>query len=239
MSQENKHRLKNDRSHGFTLVELMVVLGIFGLLLSVILANYAGLRGARNLKIAQSELVSNLRKIQSYTLSSRALNSTQAVQYYILKFDSATPDRYTIQALYNVSSAPQLATNIETIMLPQEIRLSAASPFQIDRPPIGGSADNYDTPPFAASCLLVAYKLPFGRIIFNNGCNPNNPASDPYSLVDTDDYSKIKNFVADTPSNSYTASDNTILTFTLTTTDGKLSKTVTVNGITGAVTFSP
>lgn len=234
---------------GFTLIELMVVLVIFVLIAGVILANYAGLRTARNLKIAQNELVSNLRKIASYTLSSRAINGTQAVQYYLLKLDAQVPDKYTIEAIYDVTSSPKLAANVETINLPQGIKFSAVAPFVIDRPdpniefpntiPPTGSKDvtaaNGNTTP----CALVAYKLPFGNIIVNSGSDtlyPSNTGCTFNNFVN-DDYAKIKNFVANSPTN--TAVKNSVLIITLSSADGQLTKTVTVNGLTGSITFSP
>lgn len=229
----------SNKNDGFTLIELMVVLSIFAVLLGAMFVNLAGLRGARNLKIAQSELVSNIRKIQSYTLSSRAINGTIPAQFYLLKLDAAVPDRYTIQALYDVTSTPKLYTNIETIMLPQGIKIASTTssfPFIIDRPPIGGTADSYDSPPAPANCVLIAYKLPYGNNIFANGCSPSNPSTNPYVLTDSDDYVRLKNFAANSPTNS--VSNNSILTVTLSTTDNKLSRTVIINGINGTVTFS-
>jgi prepilin-type N-terminal cleavage/methylation domain-containing protein len=119
---------------GFTVVELMVVLVIFATITGIVLANYAGLRTARNLKIAQNELVTNLRKISSYTLSSRAINGSQAVQFYLLKLDTQAPGKYTIEAIYDVTTSPKLAAEIETIYLPQGIQFSSIAPFVIDRP---------------------------------------------------------------------------------------------------------
>ncbi len=231
---------------GFTLIELMVVLVIFVLIAGVVLANYTGLRTERNLKIAQNELVSNLRKIASYTLSSRALNGNQAVQYYLLKLDTTTPDRYTIEAIYNVSTSPQLATNVETVYLPQGVRFAQTTPFIIDRPdpniqyPSAPSELRDVTSANASSCALIAYKLPFGTIILNSGAIPTPTSLNvgcAFNNFNNDDYAKIKNFVANSPTSS--AVNNSIMVITLTSVDGSLTKTVTVNGLTGAITFSP
>lgn len=233
-----------DFKQGFSLIELMVVLAMFGIILGLIMVNFSSLRNARNLKIAQNELVSNLRKVQSYTLSSRALNATQPVQFYLLKFDTATPDRYTVQAMYNLSSSPQLNQNVETIMLPQGVRFSTSTPFIIDRPNLQYPNDPTDSGDVTLSngnittCALVAFKLPFGNVIVNSGTDVINSANNGcrFNNFSNDDYTKLKDFVVNTSTN--TASNNSIITITLISQDGKLKQTVTLNGITGAVTFS-
>ncbi|MBL8029793.1 MAG: type II secretion system protein [Candidatus Doudnabacteria bacterium] len=230
---------------GFTLIELMVVLSIFLVILGVLLANLAGLRTARNLKIAQNELVSNIRKVQSYSLSSRALNGTQAVQYYLLKFDTTTPDRYFIQAIYDASTSPKLVTNVETIFLPQSVRLASSSAILIDKPPLqfpsppSDSTDIKQENNNTSPCALLAFRLPFAKIIINGGKDLlySNNTGCTFASFTNDDYAKIKNFVANSSSN--TAVANSIFTITLASTDGKLSKTVSINGLTGAIVFSP
>ena len=227
----------------------MVVLVIFATITGIVLANYAGLRTARNLKIAQNELVTNLRKISSYTLSSRAINGSQAVQFYLLKLDTQAPGKYTIEAIYDVTTSPKLAAEIETIYLPQGIQFSSIAPFVIDRPdpnidfpntiPPTGSLDVSALNGNISSCALVAYKLPFGNIIVNSGRDNLNTSNTgcTFNNFSNDDYVKIKNFVANSPTN--TAVNNSVLIITLSSTDGTLTKTVTVNGLTGAITFSP
>ncbi len=235
----------SESRRGFTLIELLVVLTIFLIILGVMLANFAGLRTARNLKIAQNELVSNIRKVQSYTLSSRALNGIKSVQYYLMKFDSATPDRYFIQAIYDASTSPKLVSNVETIFLPQNIRLASSTAVLIDRPPLqfpSAASDTTDIKPEnnnTSSCTLLAFRLPFAKVIINGGkdiiFSNNNGCT--FASFSNDDYSKIKNFVANSSSN--TAVSDSVLTITLASIDGKLSKTVSINGLTGAIVFSP
>ena len=225
-----KLQAKTDKAHqGFTLIELMVVLTIFGVLIGILLVNLAGQRLPRNIKIAQNELVTNLRKLQSYTLSSRAIFGNQPAQFYVMKLDLAQPEQYTVQAIYDVSTAPKLADNLEVIHLPQGIRLAASNAFQIDRPPIGGSPDSYDSPPTTINnCLLVAFKLPFGKVISNNGCSQTSP---PFQIGD--DYGKIKDFEINSVFN--TASENSSIAIQLTDEAGTLAKTVTINGILGVI----
>jgi prepilin-type N-terminal cleavage/methylation domain-containing protein len=231
---------------GFTLIELMVVVAIMVLLVSSLVINLAGQRAPRDLKIAQSQLVSNIRLAQSYTLSSRLLPSGQNAQFYLLKFDLQNPTQYTIQAVYNASVSPQL-TDVQTIQLPANIRLAAISPIAIDRFPATDAydpsypptdANRYLQKPGANGCALIAFAMPFAKVIFNGGCTQTNWDQN------SDDYAKIVNFQANTPCVTVgsptpcTASTDSIMTITLTDSANSLSKTVTVNAITGGISFN-
>lgn len=227
---------------GFTLIELMVVVTIMVLLVSVLVINLAGQRAPRDIRIAQNQLVSNIRLAQSYILASRLLPSGQSAQFYLVKLDLSKPTQYTIQAVYNVSTSPQLA-DVQTIRFPANIQLAATSPVFIDRSlasdvydPI--AANRYLQTPAAGGCALIAFAAPFGKVIFNGACN--QAAWDPSN----DDYEKIVNFQANTPCLSAgspplcTASTDSIMTITLTDKANTISKTVTVNAITGGVSFN-
>lgn len=252
-SSEKLARLREKRLkyNGFTLIELLVVVSIMVILTSAMVINLNGQRAARDVKIAQNELVSNLRKIQSYTLSARLSAGGQYVQYYFIKFDLNKPNQYTLQALYNASSAPALQ-DIETIYLPKNIRLSAGSnncsgsgiqsAFCLSRPVNPATQ-------IPNSCALAAFAAPFGRVFLNDGCTPT--ASNPYQIDKTnqsDDYSKFLNFVSNTaclssPPSPYSPSvcslsTDSSMTITLTSADNKVSKTVTINGITGSIIFN-
>ena len=56
---------------GFTLIELLVVISIMGILATLMIVNFAGQRVSRSLLLAKNETVTNIRKVQSYTLSSK------------------------------------------------------------------------------------------------------------------------------------------------------------------------
>jgi prepilin-type N-terminal cleavage/methylation domain-containing protein len=243
------HTKSKKNAAGFTLIELMVVIAIMVILASAMVINLAGQRAARDVKIAQNQLVSNLRKIQSYTLSSRILSAGTPAQYYIMKFDTAKPNQYTIQAMYNVNSSPQYVQDVETVLLPNNIILAAVNtsvnpgvyPVSISRAN-APTIQNYTQT--GLSCALVAFAAPFGKVFINDGCAPTSFTS-PYSVTSTDDYEKILNFVSNTNCSGVygqpfgcTVSTDSIMTITLTDTEKTVSKTVTVNGVTGAVIFN-
>lgn len=232
-------KLATTSNFGFTLVELMVVVSIMVILTSVLVINLAGQRQGRDIRIAQTQLVSNLRQAQSFTLSSRTLPNGQTVQYYLIKFDLNKPTQYTLQALSNVSSSPQLQ-DIQTISLPPNIQLSATNPVSISRSLNPTTQTVHSSPP----CALVSFAAPFGKIIFNDGCS----ASSPLQLSD-DYYAKIINFQANVACDGFngnppnpaicSASTDSLMTITLSAKDPSIPvKTVTINGITGAVTFN-
>lgn len=242
---------QNELDRGFTLIELMAVVVIMGIMLSVIVINLTGQRETRDIKIAENLLVSNIRMAQSYTLSARALPNGQEAQFYAIKFDLSKPTQYTIEAIYNVNSSSQLQ-DIQTVQLPNNIQFAAVNPpvypISIDRSP---SSDSYPAGPSPYlqtvgnnGCALIAFAAPFGKVIFNGGCSPANPSGMPYAIQSADDYQKIidfrNNIACDSTGNpaACTASTDSIMSITLTNSSRTISKTITVNAITGTVSFN-
>jgi prepilin-type N-terminal cleavage/methylation domain-containing protein len=236
--------LKN--SNGFTLIELMVVVTVMMVLATVFIVNIAGQRANRDIKIAQNELVSNIRKTQSYVLSSRLLPNGQIAQYYILKFDLSDPTTYKIQALYDTSFAPKLI-DVETIKLPPNIQIATTSASNLA---INVKRSlNPTLQPIYTNCAIVSFAAPYAKVVFNDGCNPINSSLSPVNLNFTHDYYlKVINFQNNiacdvnngNPANPpvCTASTDSIMTITLTDKNKKIFKSVSINGITGAVTFN-
>jgi len=235
---------------GFTLIELMAVVAIMAIMATLLVINLAGQRAPRDVKIAQNQLVSYIREAQSYTLSDRVLPNGQAVQFYILKFDLSKPTQYTLEAIYNVSTSPQLV-DIQTVSLPANIQIAAISssayPIVIDRSPTndtyytsGGTQTLSQTIAPGTGCALIAFAAPFGKPIFSGGCSTDNNVWEP----NNNDYEKIVNFETSVICASYnnpppcTASSDSIMTITLSDSGKTISKTVMVNAVTGAVTFN-
>jgi len=222
---------------GFTLIELIVVISIMVLLAASLILNLNSQRSKRNVTLAENELVAHLREAQSYTLSARLLPTGQTPQYYILKFDQAHPTQYTLQAIYNVNSSPQLM-DISTINMPNGIRLASGTPISITQRLASPSSQSV---PGSSDCALVIFAAPFGKTFFNTGCSPTSFTS-PHTVVSGEDYQKILNFVANiscpTDPSECTLSTGSVMTITLSDNTDSVEKTVTINGITGAVTFN-
>lgn len=159
---------------GFTIIELLVVLSIMGIFLTLILANYAGTRGKRDLKIAQVELATNIRKVQSYALASRNTD-VGAVKYYFLRFQENNPGQYLIFAIQNDT---ETITLVETVNLPQGITISSIDYTQ----PIGGSAEK-------TTCVEVAFALPFNKMYADPECTIDLLAQ---GTTDPDDYANAQ-----------------------------------------------
>jgi prepilin-type N-terminal cleavage/methylation domain-containing protein len=157
---------------GFTLTELLVVLAIMGVFFGLILANYAGMRGKRDIKIAQNELTTNIRKVQSYALSSRD-TSIGPVKLYVLKFDTTRPFQYLIEA---VQTDYSLTTPLETVNLPRGVTIQSVALQQ----PLGGSETK---PP----CVQVAYALPFNKMYADPECVIEFTVRDLGTIGDYDD----------------------------------------------------
>ncbi len=246
---KHKNNFENRKKHsvlvflpGFTLIELMVVVSIMVILTTVLTINLVGQRAPRDLRIAENQLVSNIRQMQSNVLSSRNLDTGETVQYYLLKFDLSKPTQYTLQAVYNADISSPVLRDVQTVNFPGNMRLASSSPIVIDRSATGIANE---TP---ATCALVAFSAPFGKVLFNsNGCAlVNNPSGNPPStlidtnLADNDDYGNIFNFITNCSgvSTICRVSSDSIMSIKLTDVSNTISKTITINGITGAVSFN-
>jgi len=215
---KTKSQQSSIKNLGFTLIELIVVLAIMAIVLGIVIIDFSRQRTERDMKIAQNELVTNIRKVQSYSLFSRNVGQLEPAQFYILKFSASTPDRYFIQAITDASSSPKL-NFMETVMLPKNIVFASSNAFMIDRPlPIS------DPPP--SSCALLAFKSPFGKAYVNDGCVQN-------SFLTGDDYKKIIEHISNI--NSQTVSTDTDLLITLAFKNGGTGKKVIVKGVVGLV----
>ncbi len=230
------------RQKAFTLIELLVVISIMVVLVGALTLNLASQRTARDIRLAQNQLITDIRKAQAYTLSARILPSGQSAQYYILKFDLSNPTQYSIQAISDAGSQPQFQ-DVEIMTLPPNIEVGALIPsdnaISVSRP-----FNNPTTQVIFTNCALAAFAAPFGKIILNDGCNPVNSSFSPANLLpSTDYYDKIINFQSNVICNSVnppnppscTASTDSIMVITLVDKLKTISRKVLINAITGLV----
>ncbi len=197
------------KQKGFTLIELIVVIALMAVIATLFLANYNGLRGPRNLKLAQNQMTTNIRKIQSYTLSARnvTVGGTVAAKYYVVQA-SANSNQYTIQTIdtnYVLNSAQ------ETVSLPNGISISS---IQYVTP------DNVTN---TASSIQVAYAAPYAKVLTYT---PTDCSSSSF-LTALQDAACVLNL-----------SDRKTI-FTLRDSVSATTKTVTIYGISGKVEAGP
>ena len=83
---------------GFTIIELMVTMGIVGILASIMLANYPELNGRLTLDLLAHDVALSVRQAQQFALGVRQQNVTGLKPFptYGIHFDTAFPTNYFI-----------------------------------------------------------------------------------------------------------------------------------------------
>ena len=154
---------------GFTLIELMTVIGIMIAISLMVVISFNRQRVNRNVVIAQNEMVTNIRKVQSYVLSSRNIPGAGAAKFYVMTF-TGNSRTYTVHAV----DANDVYTSqpLETITLPDDIFISELMSN-------GSGQQKLD-------CMQVAFAAPFGQmyIDFSEDCTSSivNRLKDPVQL---------------------------------------------------------
>lgn len=142
-----------DNSQGFTVVELLVVFLIIVLLSSVIIVNWNNQTPRRSLTISQNEVTTNIRRVQSYAVSSRNINATVSAKFYYLKFQKN-------QGVYSLDGSdgavnPVYYSDLEKYNLPSGIVVSDIALTSTN----GGSN-------LSPNCLLLAVSVIYGKSYF-------------------------------------------------------------------------
>jgi prepilin-type N-terminal cleavage/methylation domain-containing protein len=118
---------------GFTIVELLVALGIFVIITAMVVANFRAGSRSDELRIAAETLVSNLRKAQNMSLAGQLINGNSPPGGYGVYFKLSDTDRYIIFADLNgdlgYTAGEALADG--TIILPRDIRILNIQPTAV------------------------------------------------------------------------------------------------------------
>lgn len=134
--------------HGFTLLELLTVIAVMGVLASVFMVNFNAQRVPRDLNIARNETITNIRKVQSYTLSSRDTLG-MANKFYVITFMDGESS-YKIGSI-GINPTDKLFTYKiqEVVTLPGKVRQSINGP----------------------DCAQVIFAAPFGKMYTDTNLN--------------------------------------------------------------------
>ena len=119
--------MKSLKQKGFTLIELLVTMSIMVILISVVLANFSGTRGRRNVGLAKDNMASYIRKMQSYSLSSKNINGAASVAYgvhFTSIGSSSASTSYDLVGYNNTDGARQV---LQTAYLPSNTYIKSVS----------------------------------------------------------------------------------------------------------------
>jgi len=200
------------KQKGFTLIELIVVISIMSTMAAILIVNFNGQRSVRNLRIGQNEMVTNIRKSQSYILSSRD-TVTGGVQisakYYVLLLNTNSSQYF----LQSIDDNYVLNPAVETLTLPQNIIISG---IQYTNP--GG-------PAVSVTQSQLVFSAPYGKLFINTN-NDSCPGSASLEAVVKDNGCMLN--LADRR-----------VTVTLQDRTSGVTKTVSIYGVSGKVEAGP
>lgn len=80
---------------GFTLIELIIVIGIIVALATIVMLNYGGQSDSLRLKLSMQETVNDLRRVQNFSISTKMAGSNVPRGGYGVRFDK-TANSYVI-----------------------------------------------------------------------------------------------------------------------------------------------
>lgn len=143
---------------GFTVVELLVVFLIIVLLSSVIIINWNRQTPKRNLTIANNELATNVKKVQSYAVSTRNISPTIPAKFYILRLIVGSSS-YSVNA---IDDDYVYHPDIETINIPSGVLLTELS-----------RTDLNDTNTEIFECINLIFSATYGKI-YSYGTTEND-----------------------------------------------------------------
>lgn len=149
------NRNQNPIQFGFTVTELLVVVVIMVLMATVVVVGWNNQRPNRSLRIAQNETVTQIRKAQSYAVTSRNISAAVSASYYTVRFEVGQTS-YSINALGAASDDYNYASDLETIRLPDGVSISELTLYNSL-----GVASSVD-------CVQIIISAVYGKMYFHN-----------------------------------------------------------------------
>jgi len=148
---------------GFTLIELLISIFIIVTLTSLFLANFRGQTRQRAVNSATNNLISDLHKIQSFSLSSRDVTpGNPASQYATTIANNGT--NYSLLGYNN--AVPPTATTVGTTLFPTGVIINSIAITKAD-----GTVVN-------PTSVTLGFKIPFGKVIVNYTGSATNEVND-------------------------------------------------------------
>lgn len=128
---------------GFTLVELVVIIGIIGFMSSVMLSGQRSGEDQRKLNIDSQKLVQNIRKAQTYAMSAKKSDCAgNPTTPYGISLNSGSPANYLLAADCNNNKIYDAGTDILVSTIPlADSRINSVSPSS------GGFLEIFFVPP--------------------------------------------------------------------------------------------
>lgn len=139
---------------GFTIIELLVSLGIFIIVTTMVVTNFRGGSRSDELKIAAETIASNLRRVQNMALAGEQVGGITPMGGYGIYFSLGEPSHYIIFADSNGNQKYDMGEDLldGKIMLLKNIVITEVQPlvnssvvFKPPKPTVyinGGIADN-------------------------------------------------------------------------------------------------
>jgi type II secretory pathway pseudopilin PulG len=181
---------KSQLNYGFTVVELVVVLGIFVVISGIILFNYQSFRTNTTVNTVSQEIALTVRKAQSYALGLQASGvlANLPIKGYGVRFESIRPDQITFfteispidnqfTSVYNSCGLP-----VSTEECIEYYKIETGD--KIEELIVDGEVLKLTDP---LSSVDVIFKKPSGDVIFcvhKFGSSCNSSSSTPVSVFD-------------------------------------------------------
>lgn len=172
---QNQINIPSRHQNGFTVVELLVVFLILVSLMSAGLVSWNKQKPRRLLNLAQNELVTNLRKVQSYAVSSRNISEGNPAAFYSLSLSKLNGKQYQY-AIHGIGRGHEYKyfLKLENISLPATVEITNLTLYK----PGDIVATNVD-------CVQVLVSVVYGKMYFHvpNNCNAKNWEMDAQSIL--------------------------------------------------------